>query len=67
MQTTRIGYVRIPADDEPPAVAVEEAAARAEAPDVADEDAAAFGGHATCREGAAPPPAGEYRHVTHGW
>jgi len=66
MQTTRIGYIRIPADDEPPAAAVEEAAARAGAADVADEDAAALGGHTTYREGSTPL-AGEYRYVTHGW
>ena len=67
MQTTRIGYVRIPADDEQPVVEVEEADARAGVPDIADEDAATLGGHTTYREGSTPPPAGEYRHVTHGW
>ena len=67
MQTTRIGYVRIPSDDERSVFEVEEADARIDGPYVADEDAAAIGEHSIYSEGSMPPLAGEYRHVTHGW
>ena len=67
MQMPRIGYIRIPADDEPPVVAVEEAGAGAGVSYVADEDAAPLSGHTTYREGSMPPLVGEYRYVTHGW
>ena len=42
MHTTRIGYVRIPPDDERSVFEVEEDDARIDGPYVADEDAAAL-------------------------
>ena len=69
MQIPRINYVRVTADDELLVVAVKDAGARADVPYTVDEDedAAVLGGHAIYREDFAPSPAGEYRHVTHGW